>query len=122
MIGTRSRHDVLERRTRRAVPYLYTEQEIAALIAATYRLRGHLRPSTYRTLIGLLAVTGMRVGEAIRLDRGDLDPGNRLLTVRESKFGICRNRHMLNYVARRTMLRWAGEPCVWAGDEPLGST
>ena len=99
--------DVLERRTRRAVPYLYTEQEIAALIAATYRLRGHLRPSTYRTLIGLLAVTGMRVGEAIRLDRGDLDAGNRLLTVQESKFGKSRELplHPSTLIALREYLR-----------------
>jgi integrase len=61
--------DVLARRVRRAVPYLYTEQEISALMVATDRLRGQLRQATYRTLIGLLAVTGMRVGEAIRLDR-----------------------------------------------------
>jgi integrase len=65
----------LARRVRRAVPYLYTDQEIWAMIAATDRLRGQLRQATYRTLIGLLAVTGRRVGEAIRLDRPDLDLG-----------------------------------------------
>ena len=36
-------------------------------------LRFTLRQATYRTLIGLLSVTGMRVGEAIRLDRSDFD-------------------------------------------------
>jgi integrase len=82
--------DVLARRIRRAVPYLYTEQEIWALMAATDRLRGQLRRATYRMLIGLLAVTGMRVGEAIHLDRPDLDPANDLLTVRGSKFGKSR--------------------------------
>jgi integrase len=82
--------DVLARRPRRAVPYLYSEQEIAALMAATSRLRGQLRQATYRTLIGLLAVTGMRVGEAIRLDRDDLDLAGGLVTVLESKFGKSR--------------------------------
>jgi integrase len=82
--------DVLPRRIRRAVPYLYTEQEIWALMAATDRLRGHLRRASYRTLIGLLAVTGMRVGEAIRLDRPDLDVGAGVVTVRDSKFGKSR--------------------------------
>ncbi len=53
----------------RATPYLYSDQEIVALMAATAILRGRLRQATYRTLIGLLSVTGMRVGEAIRLDR-----------------------------------------------------
>jgi len=99
--------DVLPRRPRRAVPYLYTEQEIAALIAATGRLRGHLRRATYRTLIGLLAVTGMRVGEAIRLDRRDLDLANGLLTVRESKFGKSRELplHPSTITALRDYLR-----------------
>ena len=82
--------DVLARRPRRAIPYLYSEREIEALIAATAALRGELRRATYRTLIGLLAVTGMRVGEAIRLDRPDLDPRDGVLTVRESKFGKSR--------------------------------
>ena len=78
--------DILPHRPRRAVPYLYSDQEIAALIAATCRLRGSLRQATYRTLFGLLAVTGMRVGEAIRLDRGDLDVKHGVLTVRQTKF------------------------------------
>jgi integrase len=82
--------DVLTRQIRRAVPYLYTDREISVLMAATGRLRGRLRQATYRTLIGLLAVTGMRVGEAIRLDRPDLDAADGLLTVRETKFGKTR--------------------------------
>ena len=56
-------------------------------MAATDRLRGPLRRATYRTLIGLLAVTGMRVGEAIALDRADLDLVTGVLTVRRHKFG-----------------------------------
>jgi len=99
--------DALGRRIRRSVPYLYTEQEISALMAATSRLRGQLRQTTYRTLIGLLAVTGMRVGEAIRLDRCDLDVGNGLLTVRESKFGKSRELplHPSTVTALREYLR-----------------
>ncbi len=46
-----------------------------------------LRRATYRTLLGLLVVTGMRIGEAIRLDRTDLDARTGLLLVRSSKFG-----------------------------------
>ncbi len=66
--------DLCPNRPARATPYLYSAQEIAALMAATVILRGRLRQATYRTLIGLLAVSGMRVGEAIRLDRDDVDP------------------------------------------------
>ena len=82
--------DLLADRSRRATPYLYTDAEIAALIGAADGLRFPLRVATYRTLIGLLAVTGMRIGEAIRLDRGDLDLAHELLLVRESKFGKTR--------------------------------
>ena len=53
-------------------------------------LRSPLRAATFQTLIGLLAVTGMRVGEAIALDRGDLDATAGLLTVRNTKFGKSR--------------------------------
>jgi len=77
--------DALPRRIQRAVPYLYTDQEIWALMGATDRLRGPLRRASYRTLIGLLAVTGMRVGEAIALDRPDLDPDAGVLTIRHAK-------------------------------------
>ncbi|MCA1674830.1 MAG: tyrosine-type recombinase/integrase, partial [Actinobacteria bacterium] len=59
-------------RSARAVPYLYTDAEVSALMDATARLRYPLQRATYRTLVGLLSVTGMRVGEAIGLDRGDV--------------------------------------------------
>jgi integrase len=74
----------------RATPYLYSGADIAALIAAAASLRFPLRVATYQTLIGLLAVTGMRIGEAIRLDRTDLDLDGGVLTVRYSKFGKSR--------------------------------
>jgi integrase len=76
--------------SRRTVPYLYTDREIAALVRAAGELSFPLRAATYQTLIRLLAVTGMRVGEAIRLDREDLDDEFGLLTVRGTKFGKSR--------------------------------
>ena len=82
--------DVLPNRAHRASPYLYSKEEILALMAATSTLHGELRQATYRTLIGLLSVTGMRVGEAIRLDRHDLDLRHGVLTVRDTKFGKTR--------------------------------
>ncbi len=77
---------LLTGRNRRAVPYLYSQDEISALMAATASLRPALHAATHKTLIGLLAVTGMRLGEAIRLDRADLDPAGGILTIRDSKF------------------------------------
>ncbi len=82
--------DLLPSRAHRASPYLYSQEEILALMAATSALHGELRQATYRTLIGLLSVTGMRVGEAIRLDRDDLDLRHGVLTVRDTKFGKSR--------------------------------
>ncbi len=75
---------------RRPTPYIYSDAEIAALIAAAGGWRSRLGRPTLQALIGLLAVTGMRIGEAIRLDRGDLDLEHRRLVVRNSKFGKSR--------------------------------
>jgi integrase len=78
--------ELLPHRPLRASPYLYSDADIAALIAATASLRTPLRRATFATLIGLLAVTGMRVGEAIALDRGDVNLTARRLVVRHGKF------------------------------------
>ncbi|MDN5859352.1 MAG: tyrosine-type recombinase/integrase [Pseudonocardia sp.] len=72
----------------RAVPYLYSDTDIAALMAQTRRLRTPLRAATIATLIGLLSVTGLRIGEAIGLDDADVEAG--LLRVRQAKGGTQR--------------------------------
>jgi integrase len=74
----------------RATPYLYADDEVAALMAAAESLRTPLRTATYRTLIGLLSATGMRVGETIGLDRSDADLDDGVLTVRDGKHGKSR--------------------------------
>lgn len=84
--------DLLPWQSRRASPYLYTEQEIMALIEAAKTLGSPFRTATYQTLIGLLAVTGMRVGEAIGLDCNDLNAQYAVLTVRHAKFN--KNREL----------------------------
>ena len=82
--------DVLPRQRCRATPYLYSDADVAALMRAAATLRTLHRVATYRTLIGLLVVSGMRVGEAIGLNRGDFDSMNGLLIVRKGKFGKSR--------------------------------
>ena len=74
----------------RAVPYLYSDADIAALMTAAGSLSPALRAATYRTLAGLLAVSGLRIGELIRLDRDDVDSDEGLLVIRNSKFGKSR--------------------------------
>ena len=81
---------LLPDRDHRVTPYIYTDDDLARLLNAAGQLRPAVRAATYQTLIGLLAVTGMRVGEAIGLDRGDLDSEQGLLTIRHGKFGKSR--------------------------------
>jgi integrase/recombinase XerD len=82
--------DLLPRCRRRPTPYLYSDAEIVALMTATETLHFPLTRATYRTLIGLLAVSGVRVGEAIALDRSDVDLDAGCVTVRGGKSGASR--------------------------------
>jgi integrase/recombinase XerD len=72
---------------RRQAPYVYSEEEVARLIQTARRInpRQELKGVTYETLFGLLAATGMRVGEAIALDREDVNLKNDLITIRRAK-------------------------------------
>jgi integrase/recombinase XerD len=76
---------------RRAKPYLYTQEEVARLLcAAALPPTDGLRGCTYACLLGLLAVTGLRIGEALALAGADVDLPAGLLTIRSSKFGKSR--------------------------------
>jgi len=90
-----SRHQVpplelLPHRRTRTAPYIYEPAEITALLAATTTLRNELRTETYRTFLGLLAVSGIRTGEAIALDEDDVDLRRGVLVVQKTKFGKSR--------------------------------
>lgn len=74
----------------RATPYLYSPTQINALVETAKRLPFPLHAAVYPVLIGLLAVTGMRVGEALSLQDHDLDTGQGIVTVRNGKFGKSR--------------------------------
>lgn len=72
-------------------PFIYTSADIDTLLAAARRrIVSPLRAATYQTLIGLLVASGLRIGEAIKLDRGDVDWAQGVLLIRESKFGKSR--------------------------------
>jgi integrase/recombinase XerD len=70
-------------------PFIYSPGDIEALMAQARQLTP-MPAATHETLIGLLAATGLRVGEAIRLDRADIDWDGAVLMIRESKFGKTR--------------------------------
>ena len=71
---------------RRPAPYIYTAQEIDDVLAAARALRPPLRATTQTALLGLLAATGMRSGEAMALTRADVDLAEGVITVRHAKF------------------------------------
>ena len=72
-------------------PFIYSDTDVLAMIEqAKVAIPQPLRSATYQTLIGLLATTGLRVGEALRLNRDDLDRIEGVLRIRESKFGKSR--------------------------------
>lgn len=83
---------LLPYRAKRASPYIYSDEEIREILRAAWNLPPStgLRPCTYYTLFGLMAVTGMRISEVIRLDRDDVDLEEGLLTVQLTKFSKSR--------------------------------
>ena len=83
---------LLPYRTKRATPYIYSDEEIQQILKAAKNLPPStgLRSWTYYTLFGLMAVTGIRISETIHLDGGDVDLDQQLLTVRLTKF--CKSR------------------------------
>jgi len=105
--------DLIPHHKRRATPYLYSVDEIATLMSAASHLSHPLRAASHANIIGLLAATGMRVSEALDLNRDDVDCKRQLLTIHNGKFG--KSRHvplhpttveaLRRYARRRDRLR-----------------
>jgi len=113
---------LLPARKHRPTPHIYSTAEVAAMMAAARTLNPPLRAATMETLIGLLACTGIRDSEAFALDRADIDRANRLLRIRDTKYG--KSREVLvhdttiatlhAYLERRDGLRAGGDrSCVF---------
>ena len=83
---------LLRFRSRRARPYVYSQAEIRSLLQAALKIESphKLQPHTYYCLFGLLAVSGLRLGEAINLQPQDVDWSEGVLTIRGAKFGKTR--------------------------------
>jgi integrase/recombinase XerD len=108
----------------RPAPFLYSDADITRLLAAARALAPESRGLTYYTLLGLLAATGMRIGEAIGLDLSDVDHEQAVLLIRESKFGKSRlvplqpstMTALQEYLQARTSVRRARrEPSLFLG-------
>ncbi|MGU4701458.1 tyrosine-type recombinase/integrase [Burkholderia cepacia] len=107
---------------KRARPYLYSANEIRALLRAALQMpyrneQEALLPLTYHCLFGLLSVSGMRLGEARNLELQDVDLTAGILTIRGAKLGKSRLiplhastcKVLANYIAQRER-HWAGRP------------
>jgi integrase len=77
---------VFPTRRHRPTPFLWSQRDICRLLESTRALRPALRAATYQALFGLLATCGMRVGEAVGLDRDDVDLQAGVITIRHAKF------------------------------------
>jgi integrase/recombinase XerD len=73
---------------RRTQPHIYSHAQIVQLLALAARLRSRkgLRASTYVSILSLLACSGLRISEALRLRLEDVDLHAGVLTIRETKF------------------------------------
>lgn len=106
---------LLPYRYKRKPPYIYHDDEVRQLLRAARHIRSAtgLRATSYSTLIGLLAVTGLRINEALGLDDQDVDLADGVLTIRRTKFGKSRlvplhpstMRALKQYVRVRDRLR-----------------
>lgn len=84
--------DAFAVRYRRPTPYLWSEEDIRRLLEAARALRQPLKAASFEALFGLLAVSGMRVGEAIALDLDDVDLEHGVITIREQTAKLERAR------------------------------
>lgn len=121
--------DVFGRLRGRPTPHIYTEAEIAELLAAARRLppAGTLRPVTYETFFGLLAATGLRLSEALHLRCSDVDLTTGHLRVHQSKWGKSRlvpmhptvTNAMARYMELRQRMPSAPDACFFVS--PAGT-
>ena len=95
---------------RRPLHHLYTAAQVQALLQATRTLgpAGGLRPTTYTTLFGVLAVCGLRISEALHLGRPDAELARGLLVIRATKFRKSR-LVPLHATAAAALRRYAAE-------------
>lgn len=106
--------DMVRSGLQRVSPYLYSPREIARLMEACRRLDDPLTAATFEGVVGLMAATGMRTGEVLRLERSDADLDSDMLLVRMSKFDKTRLLpvHPTTTAALRTYAARRDELCA----------
>ncbi|MEA1889639.1 MAG: tyrosine-type recombinase/integrase [Pseudomonadota bacterium] len=101
-------------------PYIFTQEEVVRLMQQALQLnvKSKILPHTYRLIIGLLWVTGMRIGEVVRLKIEDIDSNNGILTIRQTKFFKSRmipllpstTQKLMDYLERRSRYGYDNTP------------
>jgi integrase/recombinase XerD len=110
--------NLVPHRPSRATPFLYSQEQVLAMMTAARTFHSPVRQATFETIIGLLWATGMRIGEALGLDRRDVDLKRGVLTVRDAKFG--KTRELPLHPSTTTALaRYAKRRAGWF---PSGTT
>ncbi len=117
---------LIPRRYQRPPPYIYSDSEIVRIVTEAARLpsRLGLRSKTYATLFGLLAVTGLRIGEALALDDRDIDLDTAVLLIRHGKNGRgrfipvtdCTAERLSEYRAARNRILRTGTTAFFVGE------
>lgn len=103
-------------------PYIFTQEEVCKVMqqATQFKVKNEILPYTYKTIIGLLWTTGMRIGEVIRLKIEDIDTKNGLLTIRQTKFYKSRmipllpstTQKLIDYLNRRSHCGYENKPAA----------
>jgi len=117
---------LLPSRRRRPHPYIYSEDEIRRIVETAAELPSNngIRALTSSTLFGLIAVTGLRVSEALSLDAADIDLENGVVTLRQGKLGKARllpvldstRMRLADYAKERDRLLGAASTAFFVSD------
>jgi integrase/recombinase XerD len=112
-------HGLIRGKPRRARPFIYTDGQIANIVTEAARLPSSygLRGWTCSTLFGLIAVTGLRVSEALGLDDEDVDLHQAVLNVRRGKNRKCRTVPVSESTAKRLAAYRAERKRILGGGE-----
>jgi integrase len=112
-------HGLIRGKLRRARPFIYTDGQIANIVTEAARLPSSygLRGWTCSTLFGLIAVTGLRVSEALGLDDEDVDLDQAVLNVRRGKNRKCRTVPLSESTAKRLAAYRAERKRILGGGE-----
>jgi integrase len=99
----------------RCQPHLFDEHQLAQLLAAARQLRStyELRPQIYETLFGLLASTGLRISEALKLMRGQVDLERGILRIERTKFKKSRLVPLHSTTTQALRRYAAARDCRW---------